>query len=44
MRVTSKFEINEKDNINFLDELKGKDNSPSKANAAKDIFAKYRKK
>ena len=33
-----------KDDINFLDELKGKDNSPSKTNAAKDIFAKYRKK
>lgn len=33
-----------KDDINFLDGLKEKDNVTTKSNTAKDIFAKYRKK
>ena len=33
-----------KDDINFLDEFKGKDNIAVKSSTTKDIFAKYRKK
>lgn len=33
-----------KDDINFLDEIKGMDKVPVKSSTAKDIFAKYRKK